>query len=142
MHPPFTADHPEDEFLEPLHELIAISKTHGVVLSPQEEFHLSLSQTVVLRHHWIQPFTQSLRKGLLNCRRFATRMIFVMYFPAHPCKVLSFNCFVEFDFSSRYVFLFVARFACTAERLKVYCNAERTRCSQVLQLSICRLFDM
>lgn len=63
--------HPEDEFLELLQELIAISKTHDVVLSPQEEFHLSLSQTVVLRHHWIQPFMQSLRKGLLNCRRFA-----------------------------------------------------------------------
>lgn len=66
-----TSDHPEDEFVELLEELLAVAKTHGVVLSPQEEFHLSLSQTVVLRHHWIQPFMQSLKKGLLNCRRFA-----------------------------------------------------------------------
>lgn len=87
--------HPEDEFVELLEELLAIAKTHAVVLNPQEEFHLSVSQTVVLRHHWIQPFTQSLRKGLLNCRRFV----------------------------------------CTAERLKVYCNAERTR--TFLGLEVC-----
>uniref|UniRef100_H3C6I2 U6 snRNA phosphodiesterase n=1 Tax=Tetraodon nigroviridis TaxID=99883 RepID=H3C6I2_TETNG len=49
--------------------------------------HLSVSQTVVLRHHWIQPFTQSLRTSLAHCKSFS----------------------------------------CSAERLKVYCNAERTR---------------
>lgn len=66
-----TSDHPEEEFLELLEELLSVAKARGVVMSPQEEFHLSLSQTVVLRHHWIQPFTQSLKKGLLHCRRFA-----------------------------------------------------------------------
>lgn len=71
-----TSDHPEEEFVELLEEVLARAKTHGVVLSPQEEFHLSLSQTVVLRHHWIQPFMQSLKKGLLNCRRFAPRLFF------------------------------------------------------------------
>ncbi|TMS02167.1 U6 snRNA phosphodiesterase, partial [Larimichthys crocea] len=79
--------HPEDEFAELLDELLSVAKARGVVLNPQEEFHLSLSQTVVLRHHWIQPFTQSLKAGLVHCRRFV----------------------------------------CTAGRLKVYCNAERTR---------------
>ncbi|XP_051918152.1 U6 snRNA phosphodiesterase 1 isoform X2 [Hippocampus zosterae] len=59
----------------------------GVVLAPQEEFHLSLSQTVVLRHHWIQPFIQSLKTGLTPCKRFVS----------------------------------------SASRLKVYCNAEKTR---------------
>nr|XP_046249766.1 U6 snRNA phosphodiesterase isoform X1 [Scatophagus argus] len=79
--------HPEEEFRELLEELLSVAKAHGVVLSAQEEFHLSLSQTVVLRHHWIQHFTQSLRAGLVHCKRFV----------------------------------------CSAERLKVYCNAERTR---------------
>lgn len=50
-------------------ELLSVAKARGVVLNPQEEFHLSLSQTVVLRHHWIQPFTQSLKAGLVHCRR-------------------------------------------------------------------------
>ncbi|XP_061677930.1 U6 snRNA phosphodiesterase 1 isoform X2 [Syngnathoides biaculeatus] len=59
----------------------------GVVLTPQEEFHLSLSQTVILRHHWIQPFIQGLKAGLA------------------PCK----------------------RFVCSAPRLNVYNNAEKTR---------------
>ncbi|XP_054476000.1 U6 snRNA phosphodiesterase 1 [Anoplopoma fimbria] len=81
--------HPEEEFRELLEELLSLAGAHGAVLTPQEEFHLSLSQTVVLRHHWIQPFNQSLRAGLLHCK--------------------------------------VARFLCSAGRLRVYSNAERTR---------------
>ncbi|XP_070763554.1 U6 snRNA phosphodiesterase 1 isoform X1 [Enoplosus armatus] len=79
--------HPEEEFGELLEELLSVARAHGAALTPQEEFHLSLSQTVVLRHHWIQPFTQSLRAGLVHCKRFV----------------------------------------CSAGRLRVYCNAERTR---------------
>ncbi|XP_051238219.1 U6 snRNA phosphodiesterase 1 isoform X2 [Dicentrarchus labrax] len=79
--------HPEEEFRELLEELLSAARARGVLLTPQEEFHLSVSQTVVLRHHWIQPFTQSLRAGLLHCKRFV----------------------------------------CSAGRLRVYCNAERTR---------------
>nr|XP_020460039.1 U6 snRNA phosphodiesterase isoform X2 [Monopterus albus] len=79
--------HPQEEFGELLAELLSAAGTCGVVLTPQEEFHLSLSQTVVLRHHWIQPFTQSLRTGLAHCKRFV----------------------------------------CSAGKLRVYCNAERTR---------------
>ncbi|XP_036962666.1 U6 snRNA phosphodiesterase isoform X2 [Acanthopagrus latus] len=79
--------HPEEEFRDLLEELLSVAKAHGVTLSAQEEFHLSLSQTVVLRHHWIQPFTQSLQAGLVHCKRFV----------------------------------------CSAGRLRVYCNAERTR---------------
>ncbi|XP_018559600.1 U6 snRNA phosphodiesterase 1 isoform X2 [Lates calcarifer] len=79
--------HPEEEFRELLDELLSAARAHGVVLTPQDEFHLSLSQTVVLRHHWIQPFTQSLRSDLAHCKRFV----------------------------------------CSAGKLRVYCNAERTR---------------
>ncbi|XP_038562139.1 U6 snRNA phosphodiesterase isoform X3 [Micropterus salmoides] len=61
--------HPEEEFRELLDALLSVARAHGAVLTPQEEFHLSLSQTVVLRHHWIQPFTQSLRAGLVHCKR-------------------------------------------------------------------------
>uniref|UniRef100_A0A3B4TD98 U6 snRNA phosphodiesterase 1 n=1 Tax=Seriola dumerili TaxID=41447 RepID=A0A3B4TD98_SERDU len=61
--------HPEEEFRELLEELLSAARAHGVDLTPQEEFHLSLSQTVVLRHHWIQPFTQSLRADLAHCKR-------------------------------------------------------------------------
>ncbi|XP_047203548.1 U6 snRNA phosphodiesterase 1 isoform X1 [Girardinichthys multiradiatus] len=61
---------PEKEFEELLEELLSALGAHGLILTRQEEFHLSLSQTVVLRHHWIQPFTQSLQAGLSNCRRF------------------------------------------------------------------------
>lgn len=66
----FSTDQPEEEFGELLEELLSAAEARGVVLTPQEEFHLSLSQTVVLRHHWIQPFTQSLKTSLGRCRRF------------------------------------------------------------------------
>ncbi|KAM4618853.1 U6 snRNA phosphodiesterase 1 isoform 2-T3 [Polymixia lowei] len=79
--------HSDEEFVELLEELMSTAVARGVPLTPQEEFHLSLSQTVVLRHHWIQPFTQSLRAGLANCKKFV----------------------------------------CSAGRLKVYCNTEKTR---------------
>lgn len=59
--------------MELLDRMLSVAKAHGVVLSLQEEFHLSLSQTVVLRHHWIQPFMQSLRTGLTRCKRFVSR---------------------------------------------------------------------
>uniref|UniRef100_UPI0037E845F8 U6 snRNA phosphodiesterase 1 isoform X1 n=2 Tax=Semicossyphus pulcher TaxID=241346 RepID=UPI0037E845F8 len=62
--------YPEEEFRVLLEDLLLAARARGVVLSPQEEFHLSLSQTVVLRHHWIQNFTQSLRDGLVHCKRF------------------------------------------------------------------------
>ncbi|XP_028264113.1 U6 snRNA phosphodiesterase 1 [Parambassis ranga] len=79
--------HPEEDFFELLEELLSVVGTKSIILTPQEEFHLSLSQTVVLRHHWIQPFTQGLRASLAHCKRFV----------------------------------------CSAGRLKVYCNAEKTR---------------
>lgn len=62
---------PDEEFEELLEELLSALGDHGMILTRQEEFHLSLSQTVVLRHHWIQPFTQSLQAGLSRCRGFA-----------------------------------------------------------------------
>uniref|UniRef100_A0A3Q3EU36 U6 snRNA phosphodiesterase n=1 Tax=Labrus bergylta TaxID=56723 RepID=A0A3Q3EU36_9LABR len=61
---------PEEEFRLLLKEMLLVARGRGVVMTPQEEFHLSLSQTVALRHHWIQPFTQSLRAGLVHCKRF------------------------------------------------------------------------
>lgn len=65
-----TSDQPEEDFVELLDKMVSVAKAHGVALSPQEEFHLSVSQTVVLRHHWIQPFTRSLRTGLTLRKRF------------------------------------------------------------------------
>ncbi|KAG7329628.1 hypothetical protein KOW79_007802 [Hemibagrus wyckioides] len=61
---------PEDGFPELLDELRVCAEACGVTLTRAEEFHISLSQTVVLRHHWIQPFVQSLRSALATCSGF------------------------------------------------------------------------
>ncbi|KAK2867086.1 hypothetical protein QQF64_022755 [Cirrhinus molitorella] len=61
---------PEEAFLELLNEMIAVAATHGIPLTLSEECHLSLSKTVVLRHHWIQPFIQSIRTGLTKFQKF------------------------------------------------------------------------
>ncbi|XP_061533318.1 U6 snRNA phosphodiesterase 1 isoform X2 [Phycodurus eques] len=60
---------PEEEFGELMEVLLSTAAAFGVVLTAQEEFHLSLSQTVVLRHHWIQPFIQGLKAGLVPYKR-------------------------------------------------------------------------
>ncbi|XP_040265930.1 U6 snRNA phosphodiesterase [Bufo bufo] len=66
----YAAFHPSEEFGEMLEELETVARKHGVVLTKMEELHISLSQTVVLRHHWIHPFVQSLRDRLSSGRRF------------------------------------------------------------------------
>ncbi|XP_041967153.1 U6 snRNA phosphodiesterase [Alosa sapidissima] len=61
---------PDEAFLELLDEVTALARSLDVPLNHAEEFHISLSQTVVLRHHWIQPFVQSLRNSLADTKRF------------------------------------------------------------------------
>ncbi|XP_030059443.1 U6 snRNA phosphodiesterase 1 isoform X2 [Microcaecilia unicolor] len=59
-----------EEFFDLLDLLLSHTRTCGLSLVRMEEFHISLSQTVVLRHHWINPFMQSLRDRLLPVHRF------------------------------------------------------------------------
>ncbi|XP_056381348.1 U6 snRNA phosphodiesterase 1 isoform X2 [Hyla sarda] len=61
--------HPQEEFGEMLEEVIYAARKHGIVLTKMEEFHISLSQTVIFRHHWIKPFVQSLRERLCSVNR-------------------------------------------------------------------------
>lgn len=51
-------------FSELLDELTDLAASMDVALTRAEELHISLSQTVVLRHHWIQPFVESLKSSL------------------------------------------------------------------------------
>ena len=37
---------------------------HNIKLEICEDFHISLTRTVVLRHHWIESFVASVRKQL------------------------------------------------------------------------------
>lgn len=80
-----TSDQPEEDFAELLDRMLSVAKAHGVDLSLQEEFHLSLSQTVVLRHHWIQPFTHSLRTSLAHCKRFVKIQSLKTFTAANVC---------------------------------------------------------
>lgn len=45
------------------------ARTYVPSLAAMEEFHLSLSQCVVLRYHWIEPFVRSLRERLAAFHR-------------------------------------------------------------------------
>ncbi|XP_064414516.1 U6 snRNA phosphodiesterase 1 [Latimeria chalumnae] len=59
---------------EDFHELLDLLVSHlrhcAVRLTTVEEFHVSLSQTVALRYHWIEPFVQSLKERLAPFPRF------------------------------------------------------------------------
>ncbi|XP_019895793.2 U6 snRNA phosphodiesterase [Esox lucius] len=61
---------PEEGFLELLDEMTKVAASHGISLIHTDEFHLSLSKTVILKHHWIQPFIKSLKTSLAHIRRF------------------------------------------------------------------------
>ncbi|NXX99786.1 USB1 phosphodiesterase, partial [Centropus bengalensis] len=60
----------EEEFLELLELLVSHARTYVSSVAPAEEFHLSLSQCVVLRYHWIEPFVRTLRERLASFHRF------------------------------------------------------------------------
>ncbi|KFV65089.1 U6 snRNA phosphodiesterase, partial [Dryobates pubescens] len=59
-----------EEFLELLELLVSHARTHVSSLAAMEEFHLSLSQCVVLRYHWIEPFVRRLKERLAAFHRF------------------------------------------------------------------------
>ncbi|KAM8946023.1 U6 snRNA phosphodiesterase 1 [Pelodytes ibericus] len=61
---------PPDEFHQLLDEIVSVLTKHKVVMNKMTEFHISQSQTIVLRHHWISPFVQSLRERLGSVCRF------------------------------------------------------------------------
>uniref|UniRef100_A0A8D2DJF1 U6 snRNA phosphodiesterase n=1 Tax=Sciurus vulgaris TaxID=55149 RepID=A0A8D2DJF1_SCIVU len=58
-----------DEFLELLDMLLPHAQTYVPQLVRMEAFHLSLSQSVVLRHHWILPFVQALKDRMASFHR-------------------------------------------------------------------------
>ncbi|KAM6123727.1 U6 snRNA phosphodiesterase 1 [Phoenicopterus ruber ruber] len=60
----------QEEFLELLELLVSRARTYVSSLAAMEEFHLSLSQCVVLRYHWIDPFVRSLKDRLAPFHRF------------------------------------------------------------------------
>ncbi|XP_039736931.1 U6 snRNA phosphodiesterase 1 isoform X3 [Pteropus medius] len=59
-----------EEFMDLLDTLLFHAQTYVPRLVRMEAFHLSLSQSVVLRHHWIHPFVQALKDRMASCQRF------------------------------------------------------------------------
>lgn len=41
----------------------------NIEIHPIEELHLSLSRTIILRHHWIDEFTQTLKETVAGLKR-------------------------------------------------------------------------
>ncbi|XP_032086863.1 U6 snRNA phosphodiesterase [Thamnophis elegans] len=62
-----------EDFLDLLQLLLICGRTYVPPLMGQEEFHISLSQGVVLRHHWINSFIQSLKERMASYHRFIFR---------------------------------------------------------------------
>uniref|UniRef100_A0A2K6G4S7 U6 snRNA phosphodiesterase n=1 Tax=Propithecus coquereli TaxID=379532 RepID=A0A2K6G4S7_PROCO len=59
----------KEEFLDLLDVLLPHAQTYVPRLVRMEAFHLSLSQSVVLRHHWILPFVQALKERMASFQR-------------------------------------------------------------------------
>lgn len=66
------------------------ARTYVPSLAAMEEFHLSLSQCVVLRYHWIEPFVRSLRERLAAFHRWVWQspgraLLTPLLCPREPC---------------------------------------------------------
>ncbi|XP_063573379.1 U6 snRNA phosphodiesterase 1 isoform X3 [Pongo abelii] len=72
-------DEAKEEFLDLLDVLLPHAQTYVPRLVRMEAFHLSLSQSVVLRHHWILPFVQALKARMTSFQRF--------FFTANQVKI-------------------------------------------------------
>ncbi|XP_030437636.1 U6 snRNA phosphodiesterase isoform X2 [Gopherus evgoodei] len=60
----------QEELLELQELLVSHARRYAVLLTAMEEFHISLSQSVVLRYHWINPLVQSLKERVASFYRF------------------------------------------------------------------------
>ncbi|XP_039359146.1 U6 snRNA phosphodiesterase isoform X2 [Mauremys reevesii] len=60
----------QEELLELQELLVSHARRYAVSLAAMEEFHISLSQSVVLRYHWINPLVQSLKERVASFYRF------------------------------------------------------------------------
>uniref|UniRef100_A0A8V8TM89 U6 snRNA phosphodiesterase 1 n=1 Tax=Homo sapiens TaxID=9606 RepID=A0A8V8TM89_HUMAN len=69
----------KEEFLDLLDVLLPHAQTYVPRLVRMKVFHLSLSQSVVLRHHWILPFVQALKARMTSFHRF--------FFTANQVKI-------------------------------------------------------
>ncbi|KAG8524305.1 U6 snRNA phosphodiesterase [Galemys pyrenaicus] len=58
-----------EEFSDLLDVLLPRAQTCVPRLVRMEAFHVSLSHSVVLRHHWILPFVQALKDRMASCQR-------------------------------------------------------------------------
>uniref|UniRef100_UPI00398F417C U6 snRNA phosphodiesterase 1 n=1 Tax=Pristiophorus japonicus TaxID=55135 RepID=UPI00398F417C len=62
--------YPEEEFVELIDLLLTHLQAHRLPMARIAEFHISLSQTVVLRYHWISIFVESLKEKMTSFDRF------------------------------------------------------------------------
>ncbi|XP_075796574.1 U6 snRNA phosphodiesterase 1 isoform X2 [Pelodiscus sinensis] len=60
----------QEGVLELVELLVSHCRRYTVSLTAMEEFHISLSQCVVLRYHWINPLIQSLKERIAPFNRF------------------------------------------------------------------------
>lgn len=50
-----------------VNELITMLPNVPLVLA--DRFHISLTKTIVLRHHWIEPFVQTIKERICSVKR-------------------------------------------------------------------------
>uniref|UniRef100_T1IPN4 U6 snRNA phosphodiesterase 1 n=1 Tax=Strigamia maritima TaxID=126957 RepID=T1IPN4_STRMM len=61
---------PKDSFCTLVKSILKICSTNDVILEKVEDLHLSVSKTVVIRHHWIKSLTTELQKKFTHFNKF------------------------------------------------------------------------
>jgi hypothetical protein len=63
---------PSEAFLDFIQEVLKCLQPAIGELNLVDDFHISVSRTFPIRHHWIDPLATSLRDGILNVYRSAS----------------------------------------------------------------------
>lgn len=64
---------PREDLLEYVRTLCVEFQKYNIGLEVCDDFHVSLTKTVVLRHHWIEGFVASVRKQLEDVKRYSSK---------------------------------------------------------------------
>lgn len=98
----------------------------SIQFHPLEELHMSVTRTVVLRHHWIDEFTRSIENSVKNTNRlgfFYQYLLYAYYIHIHNNTSYSIKTIIQYILLLFHMF----RFWVNLNSIEFYCNDNQSR---------------
>jgi hypothetical protein len=78
-----------EEFTKLVHSIVNCPLLSSLTLNASDDVHISLTRTIILRHHWIDDFISSVRKSVFHVPRYLILDIVLWQ------KEMNFNLFLD-----------------------------------------------